>query len=58
MNIIELLALVVKIQREAPILLPDAMKVLNDVNQTVIDFQKLMADLQRATGQPNPTVLP
>ena len=38
--------LISKIATEAPILLPDAMKLLTDLNQFNADFQKLLSDFQ------------
>lgn len=46
MNGLELVALVSKIAVEAPVLLPDALKLMADLNQCGQDFQKLMTDFQ------------
>ena len=46
MNGLEILSLISKIAVEAPILLPDALKVLADQNQVFADFQKLITDFQ------------
>lgn len=51
MNVLELLALVSRIQNEAPVLIPDALKVMQDLNQVLADFEKLLMDYQATAGQ-------
>lgn len=51
MDTLNYLALISKIATEAPILLPDAMKILGDINQVNVDFQKLLADFQGIKAQ-------
>jgi hypothetical protein len=45
-----------KIQAVAPVLLPDALKIMGDFGQLSTDFLKLEADLQKVTGQPPASV--
>lgn len=50
-NALSYVALISKIAVEAPVLLPDAMKLMQDINQVNVDFQKLLADFQGIKAQ-------
>lgn len=55
MNALELFKLASKIMLEAPVLLPDVLKIMNDQQQVFVDFQKLVTDFQ---GIKDGTVIP
>jgi hypothetical protein len=56
MGALELMGLVSKISTEAPVLLPDALKLMTDFNQVMQDFQKLVSDFQAAKTAATPAV--
>ena len=51
MDTLSYIELISKIASEAPVLLPNAMKLLSDINQVNVDFQKLLSDFQGIKAQ-------
>jgi hypothetical protein len=46
MDVLTLMAFISKIATEAPVLLPDALKLMADQQQVFADFSKLVKDFQ------------
>lgn len=50
MEILQIMSLIAEIQRDAPVLLPDALKMMRDQRQVFEDFAKLVSDYQALKG--------